>query len=768
MSTIEADHVWDLWSKASQEDPDLTPAGFASRFGEEAAEVQALLAVALDVKDQAPPPSLVNLLTGEISPEDGRPRFAGFRLEEELGHGTSGIVFRATDLRPGGKGETVALKILNPLLAAAPERRELILREAEIAGELDHPGIVRVHESGVERGYAWIAAEHVEGRPLDEIIEDELPQEERERRAIDLVVQMCRALAHAHEHGIVHRDLKPANVLLDDDGKIQILDFGLARSEGTAFALSSTGDSVGTPLYMAPEQARGEPHLGPQVDIFALGLLLCELATGRRLASDPNLLRVLRRRARGGAGLPRPMAAELAPGLRSIVRRCVERHPADRYASCSELERDLLDVREGARPRMGSLSAMARSSRRLRRHPWRTIAISGALVALGWAVWHAWWTWPREVRFYSHYETKTLWIDGELIGNTPVSTRLRPGRHAAELCFEPHVPDPNAVFREEVTIPRGRDRLHLFFDLEPQTALQRLPLFSLDDLRAGREFSDCPDHDGPLAWAQVSANLGSNRRETIRLTVCGEVFEEASNVVAFRLPLGRHTIAIEADGYRPIERTIELVNQRLCMLSFEMDPVESPWHTVLLYSVEEYDVQRGIVDQDGLRVFLESGKESGSDSSFVEKVYWGPTRNHEPGYVLLKVDLPVSPGELDLMIVSDAAAPCGWSLVEAGASPEELIPVWLTGPEDPPRNRLGQSGAEELRRASRLSLESVEARLVRQLAGSTTLYVRLSAGGVPVGDDATTACALRCNGLPAFRPDGSVVWYPAMWIRVQE
>jgi len=768
MSTIEPDHVWDLWSKASEQDASLTPAEFASRFGDEAADVQALLEVALDVREQAPPPSLVNLLTGEISPEDGRPRFAGFRLEEELGHGTSGIVFRATDLRPGGDGETVALKILNPLLAAAPERRELILREADIAGGLDHPGIVRVQESGVERGYAWIAAEHVEGTPLDEVIEDELPRVERARRAIDLVLQTCRALAHAHERGIIHRDLKPANVLLDNEGGIHILDFGLARSEGTAFALSSTGDSVGTPLYMAPEQARGDPDLGPQVDIFALGLLLCELAAGRRLASDPNLLRVLRRRARGGAGLPRQTVAGLASGLRSIVRRCVERNPADRYASCTELERDLLDVRDGRRPGMGSLSAVARSVRRLRRHPWRTISISSVLVVLGWAASYAWRTWPREVRFHSHLETKTLWIDGELIGNTPTSARLRPGRHTAEFCFEPHAPDPRAVFREEVFIPRGQDPLHLFFHFEPSLTVCNSPLFSFAELPVEREFADCPDHDGPLVWVQVSAKLGSNRRENVRLTVCGEVFERAPNVTAFRLPLGRHTISIEADGYRRIEREIELTNQRLCMFSFEMDPIDSPWHTVLLYSLAEYDVQRGIVDQDGLRVFLEPGREPGNDDFFVEKVYWGPTRNLEPGHVLVEVELPVSPGDLDLMIMTEATTPCGWSLVEAGASPEDLAPIWLAGPKNPPETGFARVAADEVRAEGALVHQGLKADLVRRLEGSTRLYLRFSAGGVSVGDDTSTACALRCNGLPDFRPDGSIVWWPAMRIRVRE
>jgi eukaryotic-like serine/threonine-protein kinase len=247
MSTIEPDRIWDLWAEALEKDHELTPAGFAEQFGDQAREVLATLKIALDVQDQAPPPSLVNLLTGEPA-EDGTPRFAGFRLEEELGHGASGLVFRATDLRTGRPEAEVALKILNPLLAASPDRRDLILREAEIAGQLDHPGIVSILDSGAERGYAWIAAEYVEGGPLDEVIDERLSQQERERIAIDLALQMCSALAHAHGLGVIHRDLKPANLLVDEEGRVRIVDFGLARSEGTAFALSSTGDSVGTPL----------------------------------------------------------------------------------------------------------------------------------------------------------------------------------------------------------------------------------------------------------------------------------------------------------------------------------------------------------------------------------------------------------------------------------------------------------------------------------------------------------------------------------------
>ncbi len=775
MSTIEDDRIWDLWVSAQEKEPGLTPAEFAEQFGVQAGDVLATLEIALDVQDQAPLPSLVNLLTGEVAAEDGKPRFAGFRLEEELGHGASGLVFRATDLRPGYPEAEVALKILNPLLAASPDRRDLILREAEVAGQLDHPGIVSIRDSGIERGYAWIAAEYVQGCSLDEAIDGRIPQEERERIAIDLTLQICRALAHAHERGVIHRDLKPANLIVDDEGRVRILDFGLARSEGTAFALSSTGESVGTPLYMAPEQARGDPDPGPPADLFALGLLLFELASGYQRPADLNLLQILGDRSLGRVEFPRGSMSRTRPGLRDVIRRCVEGHPADRYPSCAALERDLVDVREGRAPGMGALFMTRRQLRRMGRRPWRTIASAAVLLVVGGVGWHTWWTWPRDVRIGTHLDGKTLWLDGELVGTTPLTMRLAPGTYDYELQNEVSAPDPLHLYQGELTVPRGTGRHWIYLLLEPPHTVQQGLLFPTEDLLPAALFPGDAAQDGPLAWVQVSVILESAKLETIRLTVDEVVFDQVPSICAFRLPLGEHEITIEADGYRPVERDINLT-QGLCMLSVEMDPADLPWHTVLLYSVAEYDVQRWVRDQQGMKVLCEPGQDPDDNDRFATKPYWGPVREDEPGSVLMAVDLPVSPSEVRLWASAMDAAPGGWSLIEAGASPDELVPIWITGSRDPPLRLLGGRSLAELRNAwdgsptggQQGSWGALEDELVRRLGESRLLYLRLTAGGASAGETVSTACALRCNGLPTGKPDGEVVWEPAMRIQVRE
>ena len=144
--------------------------------------------------------------------------------------------------------------------------------------------------------------------------------------------------------------------------------------------------------------------------------------------------------------------------------------------------------------------------------------------------------------------------------------------------------------------------------------------------------------------------------------------------------------------------------------------------------------------------------------------------------MVLAVELPVSPGHLELQPEVESAAPGGWSLVEAGASPEDLIPIWLEGPEDPPASVLGGWLPAEARAAGDTlgpdavgdATGTIEEELVRRLGGSRVLYLRLTAGGVPVGDDVSYACALRCNGLPTKIPAGGLVWEPGMRIRVRE
>ena len=230
-------------------------------------------------------------------------------LVEEIGRGGMGTVWKARHLR---LDRAVAVKFLSPALAARPDFEKRLEREARALALLSHPGIVAVHDYGREDGVGYIVMEHVEGRPLSELIP--LPA----ARAVAVARALLDALAYAHRRGVVHRDVKPANVLVDEKGTVKVTDFGIARVVGAGGdpALTAAGVLVGTPRYLAPEALAGAPP-DPRMDIFSMGVLLREMVAGPV----------------EGAALP--------AGLARVVARATAADPSSRYASAEEMARDL-------------------------------------------------------------------------------------------------------------------------------------------------------------------------------------------------------------------------------------------------------------------------------------------------------------------------------------------------------------------------------------------------------------------------------------------
>jgi hypothetical protein len=750
-----ADSVWDAWSAARAQDAELTPEAFAERYGDDADDALSLLLTMAGVVREAPPPPLVDVLAGAAGP-DGRPRFAGFRLDEGLGQGSSGMVFAATDLR-GAEPRRVALKILNPLLAAAPERRAQILREAEIAGRLDHPGIVRVLDRGVERGYAWIAAELVDGRELDDAIDDDLPPRERSARALGLGLQLARALAHAHAAGVVHRDLKPANVHLDAGGRARILDFGLARADGTAFALSSTGEAVGTPLYMAPEQARGERDLGPRTDLYALGLMLLELGAGRRLVAEPNVLRSLGRIASGRFRPPRSLLAEVPRPLRDVVERCLERHPDDRYPNAEALLEDLEAARAGRELPWGAMPRSLRALRRAWRHPWRAMAAAGAAVGVVWLSW-GWWSRPMPVWIGSFGDGKLVHVDGEERprGHTPILLSLRPGEHPLLLHFNDPGPEgrpPHARFRTRIPVERGAASKH-FFLLEPHAGVPTLAGYPT------------PSGDADFAWVEVATP-----EPALRLRIDDGEWIETGGACAFALPYGRHDVRIEADGMAPVDESFVIDGPELVLLCHDLHPPDAESVTIPIQGPADARVRRGTVAMEGLRLYYETDNFAPTDLSRpVHKAYLGPTESFEPGHVLFRVELPFAPSQLDLKLNDLECCVDGYLLLEMGASPEELLPIVAWRRENLPASIAEELG-EELATLDNETLSDKDLvlraadleryrRLIEQLDGGKELWIRYRLGETVVGESVAYSCALRTNEMPT--PGGE--WKPAMEI----
>ena len=212
------------------------------------------------------------------------PVVAGYELLSELGRGGMGVVYKARQLK---LNRVVALK----MVLAAPMRAasELLrfLAEAEAVAQLQHANIVQVHEVGSHNGLPFMSLEYVDGGTLAQKLKGTplLP-----RQAAGLTATLGRAVQYAHEHGIVHRDLKPANILLTEDGTPKITDFGLAKRSAAGAGVTQTGAILGTPSYMAPEQAEGKPDVGPAADVYALGAILYELLTGRPPFQAPTPL----------------------------------------------------------------------------------------------------------------------------------------------------------------------------------------------------------------------------------------------------------------------------------------------------------------------------------------------------------------------------------------------------------------------------------------------------------------------------------------------
>jgi predicted Ser/Thr protein kinase len=275
---------------------------------------------------------LVNLLREVPTLEPGT-RVGDYTVVRELGRGGMGCVYLAQDAR---LGRDVALKAIAPHLTGSEQERGRLRKEARAAAQLSHPGICTVYALEEVDGELFIASEFVEGPTLREEIQD--GAQPSARMVAAAARELVDALAAAHAKGITHRDLKPENVMRAKDGRLKILDFGLARIDDAASAITSAtqpGGLFGTPAYMAPEQLTGQRADG-RADLFSLGIVLHEYACGAHPFAAPTLVATT---ARVLEGAPDPLPArraDLAPGVITLVERCLRRAPADRFQSARE------------------------------------------------------------------------------------------------------------------------------------------------------------------------------------------------------------------------------------------------------------------------------------------------------------------------------------------------------------------------------------------------------------------------------------------------
>ena len=268
--------------------------------------------------------------------------FGDYVLEREIGHGGMGVVYQARQL---SLNRTVAVKLLLLGRYASAESIERLRREAQSAAALQHPNIVAIHEVGEHDGQHFIAMEFVEGRNLAEILGDgPLPP----KRAAEYACAIARAIHHAHQKGVLHRDLKPSNVLIDQEDKVRLTDFGLAKKLDGSGDLTNTGQLVGTPNYLSPEAAAGgAAEVGPASDIYGIGALLYELLTGLPPFQANSLQETLLRIRDSEPIRPRVLNSDVPHDLETICLQCLAKEPKRRYASAALLAEDLQAFLEG-------------------------------------------------------------------------------------------------------------------------------------------------------------------------------------------------------------------------------------------------------------------------------------------------------------------------------------------------------------------------------------------------------------------------------------
>jgi serine/threonine protein kinase len=258
-----------------------------------------------------------------------------YHLDEVVARSGMATVFRATDQHTG---KQVAIKVPHPEVERDPALFDRFRREEAIGARLDHPGVMKVYPEK-DRDQVYMVMEWADGKLLRQILQQEkrLPLE----RVIHIIAQICDVLEYVHNHQVVHRDLKPENIMIDEQGRVKLIDFGIAANAGARrLTFANFSKTMGTPDYISPEQVKGKRG-DVRSDIYALGVMLYEMATGALPFSGPNPFAVMNSRLLNYPVPPRELNPEISPELQEIIYRALEREPKNRYPSVRELAWDL-------------------------------------------------------------------------------------------------------------------------------------------------------------------------------------------------------------------------------------------------------------------------------------------------------------------------------------------------------------------------------------------------------------------------------------------
>lgn len=330
-----------------------------------------------------------------------------YRVVSRIGEGGMGIVFRAVDSR---LGRAVALKVISHSSSDGPgagEEKRRFFREAKAASALNHPNIVTIYEYDSDGEVDFIAMEYIRGKTLHALLAEHRPPLET---LLGYAVQAAGAVAAAHAAGIVHRDLKTKNIMVTEGGTVKVLDFGLAKESGARITETQTGAVLGTPAYMSPEQAKGEPA-DHRSDIFSFGVILYEIACGQRPFGGPDLPSTLYAVVHQDPPTPDTLNPALPKSLVALIGRCLRKNPEDRPESMETVGRELAAV-------TGQFQAVAPKRSGVRR---RTVILAGAAAAIAGAF-GIWLPRPDHTRTLTYTILAQQMADGRPIGQEYVAS----------------------------------------------------------------------------------------------------------------------------------------------------------------------------------------------------------------------------------------------------------------------------------------------------------------------------------------------------------
>jgi serine/threonine protein kinase/tetratricopeptide (TPR) repeat protein len=332
------------------------------------------------VDENTPPENKKTARAAELLGELG-----DYELLEEIGRGGQGVVFRA---RQKSLNRTVALKVISLGQWASKAHLRRFRLEAEAAAHLEHPGIVPIHEVGERDGSCYFSMKFVEGGQLDEVVR-RAPMSVRQ--AAELIAKVARTVHYAHQHGILHRDIKPGNILLDQKGEPHLSDFGLARLVETESTMTRTLEVLGTPSYMAPEQAVGNnAAISSVTDVYGLGAVLYQLLTGQPPFAGGATYETIKLLLDTEPRQPRLLNPKIDRDLSTICLKCIEKDPKRRYSSALALAEDLESWLKHEPIQARHTGIVTRGTKWVRRNPTSAL-LAASLVALaaaaGWIIW---------------------------------------------------------------------------------------------------------------------------------------------------------------------------------------------------------------------------------------------------------------------------------------------------------------------------------------------------------------------------------------------